>query len=110
MIDHALNRRNGRMRFFAEAEDYGAFEQVIAEGLGRFLLDLLTHCRMPNHWHLETRTQTGTSIGRITGWVGVTHVRRHHQHHHISQGIDTRGGARSFPWLRTITSCPCVAT
>jgi hypothetical protein len=33
MIYHVLNRGNGRLRLFHKAEDYDAFESVVADGL-----------------------------------------------------------------------------
>ena len=82
MIYHVLNRGNGRLRLFHRAEDYDDFERVVADGLGRFPVDLLTYCLMPNHWHLVMRHRTDASPGRLMGWVGVTHVRRHQEHYH----------------------------
>ncbi len=52
MIYHVLNRGNGRMRLFHKERDYDAFERVLSEGLGRYSVDVLTYCLMPNHWHL----------------------------------------------------------
>ena len=53
MIYHVLNRGNGRMRIFHKPGDYEAFEQVLAEGLERYAVDLLTYCLLPNHWLCE---------------------------------------------------------
>jgi putative transposase len=98
MIYHVLNRGNGRMRLFHKAEDYDAFERVVAEGLGRFPVALLTYCLMPNHWHLVMRPRTEESLGRLMGWVGVTHVRRHHEHYHKrGAGHLYQGRYKSFP-------------
>jgi hypothetical protein len=47
MVYHVLNRGNGRMRLFHKAGDYEAFERVLAEGLERYPVDLLTYCVMP---------------------------------------------------------------
>jgi putative transposase len=58
---------NGRMRLFHQTEDYDGFERVIAEGLGRFPIYLLTHCLMPNHWHLVMRPRIDASLGRLMG-------------------------------------------
>ncbi len=98
MIYHVLNRGNGRMRLFHKAEDYDAFERVLAEGLGRFPVALLTYCLMPNHWHLVMRPRTDESLGRLMGWVGVTHVRRHHEHYQKrGAGHLYQGRYKSFP-------------
>ena len=81
MVYHVLNRGNGRMRLFHKPGDYEAFEQVLAEGLARYPVELFTYAIMPNHWHLVVRPATDGALGRWMGWIGVTHVRRHHEHY-----------------------------
>lgn len=86
------------MRLFHKAADYEAFERVLAEGLERYAVELLTYCVMPNHWHLVVRPRTDESLGRWMGWVGVTHVRRHHEHYHRRGGGHLyQGRFKSFP-------------
>ena len=98
LIYHVLNRGNGRMRLFHKPADYAAFEQVLCEGLERFPVQLLTYCLMPNHWHLVVRPNTNEALGRWLGWVGVTHVRRHHEHYHSRGGGHLyQGRFKSFP-------------
>ena len=98
MIYHVLNRGNGRMRIFHKAGDYDAFEHVLAEGLERYAVELLTYCVMPNHWHLVVRPGSDEALGRWMGWVGVTHVRRHHEHYHSRGGGHLyQGRFKSFP-------------
>ena len=55
------------MRLFHKAGDYKAFERVLAEGLERYPVDLLTYCMMPNHWHLVVRPKTDEALGRLDG-------------------------------------------
>ncbi len=90
MVYHVLNRGNGRMRIFHKPADFEAFERVLAEGLERYAVELLTYCMMPNHWHLVVRPKTDEALGRWMGWVGVTHVRRYHEHYH------SRGGGHLY--------------
>lgn len=98
LIYHAINRGNGRMRLFHKDEDYAAFERVLAQGLERYPVDLLTYCIMPNHWHLVVRPHTDEAVGRWLGWVGVTHVRRHHEHYRQRGGGHLyQGRFKSFP-------------
>ncbi len=98
MIYHVLNRGNGRMRIFRTAGDFEAFERVLAEGLQRYRVELLTYCLMPNHWHLVARPKSDEALGRWMGWVGVTHVRRYHEHYHSRGGGHLyQGRFKSFP-------------
>ena len=46
MIYHVLNRGNGRMRLFHKDADFAALQEVLAEGLERYPVDLLTYCLM----------------------------------------------------------------
>jgi putative transposase len=86
------------MRIFHKAEDFAAFERVLAEGLDRYPVELFTYCLMPNHWHLVVRPKTDLALGRWMGWVGVTHVRRYHEHYHSRGGGHLyQGRFKSFP-------------
>ena len=57
-VYHVLNRGIGRKRLFQKDGDYEAFERVLTEGLGRYPVDLLTYCLIPNHWHVVVRPKT----------------------------------------------------
>jgi len=95
---HVLNRGNGRMGLFHKDGDFAAFEQVLAEGLARYPVDLYTYCLMGNHWHLVLEPKEAGAMGRLMGWVGVTHVRRHHEHYHTRGGGHLyQGRFKSFP-------------
>ncbi|MCS7032868.1 MAG: transposase [Phycisphaerae bacterium] len=95
---HVLNRGNGRMRIFHKAADYDAFVQVLREALERYSVDLLAWCLMPNHWHLVLRPRRPDALAGFMRWVGVTHVRRHHQHYHSRGGGHLyQGRFKSFP-------------
>jgi putative transposase len=98
LIYHVINRGNGRMRLFHKDGDFASFEAVLAEGLGRYPVDLLTYCLMDNHWHLVLRPRTDEALGRFMGWVGVTHVPRHHEHYQTRGGGHLyQGRFKSFP-------------
>lgn len=102
VIYHVLNRGNARMPLFHKDADFDAFEQVLGEGLERYPVDLLTYCLMGNHWHLVLRPRTDEALGRLMGWIGVTHVRRHHAHYHSRGGGHLyQGQFKSFPFWWT---------
>jgi putative transposase len=95
---HVLNRGNGRQDLFHKEQDYAAFLAVLAEGLERYPVDLLCYCLMGNHWHLLLRPRTAAGLAELMRWVGVTHVRRHHEHYHTRGGGHVyQGRFRSFP-------------
>ena len=87
---HAMNRGNGRMTLFHKPADYEAFVRVLREGLERYDVDLFAYCLMPNHWHLLLAERSAGALSAFIGWVGVTHVRRHHEHY------ETRGGGHLY--------------
>ena len=71
---------------------------MLAEGLARYPVELLAWCLMSNHWHLVLRPLTPDGLARFMGWVGVTHVRRHHEHYHTRGGGHLyQGRFKSFP-------------
>ena len=97
-VYHVLNRGNGRMMLFHKDADFEAFERVLGEGLSRYPVDLITYCLMGNHWHLVVSPRQPGAMGRLMGWVGVTHVRRHHEHYHTRGGGHLyQGRFKSFP-------------
>lgn len=95
---HVLNRGNGRMALFHKPADYLAFCRILAEALERYPVGLLAWCLMPNHWHLVLRPDERDALARFMGWLGVTHVRRHHEHYHTrGNGHLYQGRFKSFP-------------
>lgn len=98
LIYHVLNRGNGRMNLFHKDADFAAFIKLLAEALKRYPVDLFTYCLMSNHWHLVLRPRTELALGQLMGWIGVTHVRRHHEHYHTRGGGHLyQGRYKSFP-------------
>ncbi|WP_206290589.1 transposase [Humisphaera borealis] len=95
---HVLNRGNGRQAIFHKDADYDTFCRIFADGLRRYPVKLYCWCLMPNHWHLILSPEDADAIGRLLGWVGVTHVRRHHAHYHTAGGGHLyQGRFKSFP-------------
>jgi putative transposase len=81
LVYHVLNRGNGGMTLFDDPSEFAGFEEILGEGLQRYPVELFTYSLMPNHWHLVVRPGTDEAVGRLLGWVEVTHVRRYHARH-----------------------------
>jgi putative transposase len=97
-VYHVLNRGNHRADLFHKPEDFAAFLRVLCEGLERYPVDLLSWCLMTNHWHLVLRPRKREAISDLMRWVGVTHVRRHHEHYQTRGGGHLyQGRFKSFP-------------
>ena len=109
---HVLNRGNGKQDLFHKEQDFVAFLQVLAEGLEQYPAELLCYCLMGNHWHLVLRPRTAAALADLMRWVGVTHVRRHHEHYHTRGGGHLyQGRFKSFPIqddLHFLTVCRYV--
>ncbi len=96
---HVLNRRVMRMKLFAKAGDYLAFEAVLAESLARpDAPHLMAWCLMPNHWHLVVKATRHTNLSTWMQWVTVTHTHRWHAHTNTAgEGPLYQGRFKSFP-------------
>jgi hypothetical protein len=68
MIDHVLNRGNGRMRILHNREDVAALERVLGEEHERSPVELFTYCVMSNigNWFCGPRW-TRPSVARWDG-------------------------------------------
>lgn len=75
-------------------------------------MEWFTYAFLPNHWRLVVRPATDDASARWMGWVGVTHVRRHHQHDHCRGGGHlSQGRFKRFPVAEDeffLTLCRCV--
>jgi putative transposase len=79
-VIHVHNRSVRRERLFADADDYQAFETVLAEAIARVPIRLLSYCVMPNHWHLVVWPESD-ELPRFMHWLTATHARRWHLAH-----------------------------
>ncbi len=96
-VYHVLNRANARLTIFDEAEDYAAFERVLAEAVERTATRLLAYCILPNHWHLVVWPRKDGELSRFVGWLSLTHTQRWHAHRHsIGSGHLYQGRFKSF--------------
>lgn len=97
-IYHALNRGNAREPIFFKEGDYYAFENLIADALEKFPIDLYAYQWMPNHWHLVLSPQEDGAMTAFIGWFTLTHTQRHHAHFQTAgHGHLYQGRYKSFP-------------
>ncbi len=98
MVQHVLNRGNGRMRLFRKPRDYEAFVGLLADAGERVPgVELFSYCLMPNHWHLVLRPDEPGKLSAYMSWLTNTHVRRWRQHwHSVGQGHVYQGRYKSF--------------
>ena len=95
---HVLNRGNGRMTLFEDADDYAAFERVLAEAVQRTGMRLCAYCVMPNHWHLVVWPRRDGELSEFVGWLTLTHTQRWHAHRGTAGGGHVyQGRFKSFP-------------
>jgi len=97
---HVFNRATARERIFDDANDYLAFERVLAEARERSAgqLRLCSYVIMPNHFHLALWPKTDDALTRFVQWLTLTHAQRWHAHRR-SAGTGALYGSRfkSFP-------------
>ncbi|MEQ9408268.1 MAG: transposase [Fuerstiella sp.] len=99
-VYHVLNRSVGKKQIFTDVGDYDAFEQVLHEATERVPVRLLSHCVMPNHWHLVLWPARGrdNDVSEFMQWMTVTHTQRWHSFHGTSgTGPLYQGRFKSFP-------------
>jgi putative transposase len=95
---HALNRGNAKTKLFKKADDYHAFERILAEAQTRYPCQILAYQLMSNHWHLVLKPTEDGGMSNFLRWVTLTHTQRHHAHHGTSgQGHLYQGRFKSFP-------------
>ncbi len=57
---HVMNRVAGRQDLFADADDYAAFERVLAEAREREGMRVCAYALLPNHFHLVLGPNEGS--------------------------------------------------
>jgi len=98
LVYHVLNRANGRLRLFKKAEDYTAFEKVLAEAHQRVPIRILAWCLMPSHWHFVLWPTRDGELTAFMRWLSLTHAQRwKHAHAAVGHGHLYQGRFKSFP-------------
>ena len=96
---HVLNRGNGRLRVFRDADDYAAFVDLVGRACERVAMRVLAYGLMPNHFHLVLWPRAAADLGRWMQWLLTSHVRRHHRRRRTS-GHVWQGRFKAFPIQR----------
>ncbi len=95
---HVLNRAVARLPLFEKAEDFDAFERVLAEAYEREPLPVCAYTVMPNHWHFVVQPTTDDQLSEFFRWLTHTHTMRWHAHHHTEgTGHLYQGRFKTFP-------------
>jgi len=93
---HVLNRGNGRMRVFHDADDHAAFVDLLGRACERLPMRVLSYVLIPNHFHLVLWPHGDGDLGRWMQWLLTSHVRRHHRRRRTS-GHVWQGRFKAFP-------------
>ena len=107
-VYHVLNRANARMTIFDKANDYEAFEQILADAVARVKMRLLAYCVMPNHWHLVAWPREEGDLSAFVGWLTLTHTQRWHVHRHsVGSGHVYQKGTKGSGVEWHLNFCNC---
>ncbi len=95
---HVINRTARRVPIFLRPLDYRAFLDILAAGLARHPVKLMSYCVMANHWHLVVGPDGPEALSRFMQWVTATHASRWlRRHNSLGQGALYQGRFRSLP-------------
>ena len=95
---HVVNRAARKQKIFLRPQDYRGFIDVLAAGLKRHPVRLISFCIMANHWHLVVGPTETRTLSSLLHWVTTTHaVRLNHRRKTIGQGPVYQGRFRSDP-------------
>ena len=86
---HLCARGNRGEQIFSSKDDFGQFEQLLAESVGRYQIELYSYVLLPNHFHLLARTLK-PNVSRWMHWLitaySVWFNRSHQLIGHVFQG------------------------
>lgn len=95
---HVLNRAAKKGLPFKTADDYSAFEALLADAKGRTPMRILAYCLMPSHWHLLLWPYADGDLQKFTQWLTSTHARRWNlSHHSVGRGAVYQSRFKSIP-------------
>lgn len=95
---HVLNRASRRDTLFANAEEFQAFVDVLAQAKQRYAMRVPAFAVMRNHWHLILWPEEDLQLSRFMHWLTGTHTQRWHAAHHTEgTGPLYQGRFKAFP-------------
>jgi putative transposase len=98
LIYHVLNRGVGRMRLFASASDFAAFERIIMKALAEVPIRICAFCIMPNHWHFALWPHGDEDLSQFVQRLTTTHAARWRKHQGtVGAGHVYQDRYKSFP-------------
>ena len=97
---HLCARGNRREQIFAAEKDYQRFEELLAQSLERYQVELHAYILLPNHFHLLARTLK-PNLSRWMHWLITNYSLWFNRRHHMS-GMFFRDGIRHFSFKRGI--------
>jgi len=90
LINHVLNRGNGKQEVFHKGQDFYVFVRTMKEAKKRYAVNVYAYCLMPNHFHIVLMSDKADHLSKWMQWIMTSHVRRYHQHYqtsgHVWQG------------------------
>jgi REP element-mobilizing transposase RayT len=93
---HVLNRGNGRAQVFHHDADYHAFVKLLQQAVARTSARLISHCLIPNHFHLALWPVRDDDLALFMHWLLTTQAGRYRKQYQ-STGHVWQGRFRAFP-------------
>jgi putative transposase len=76
VVYHACNRGSRKGPLFTSADEYTAFERLLARARARWEMRIVAYCLMVNHWHLLLWPKRDGDLSRFLHQVSGTHGSR----------------------------------
>jgi putative transposase len=93
---HVTQRGNRRQTVFFNADDYAEYISLISEWCGKYHVDILGYCLMPNHVHLIAVPKHAEDLALSIGEA----------HRRYSRRINERNDWRGHLWQERFASYP----
>ena len=95
IVDHVLNRCNGRSDVFHKDDDFAAFVNLMREAHETVPSRMTGFCHVTNHFHMQLWPHEDGELSRWMQWLMTSHIRRYHRHYKGS-GYVWQGRFKAF--------------